>query len=335
MDQIIKNETVTKTENGASIITPATSKDAPKVVEAAHTPSSAIKSEQESINSLIAKMKANQKAKEQAQQQNVIAQESKKEVSKFDSVVSQTMEDRKKLIKEKQALAQKQKEFEAAQKAIADLESAKSNPLEWLKKGGMSYEQLVEHMVNNPDSLTDKDKELLQLKAKVESFEKKLTEKEQAEEEQKRQQTWQQFYTTVKNSIDDEAKKSDYELLRVTQSYEPLIDRLAARWNETGVTPDIHEVAQEHEADLIKYALDVVKNSAKLQQLIRAEVFKMGKDQPVTDIPKAKPTLSNQNATPPSSFEIPVKSTDNDASIAQLFQETKQRMIAKGTWPGA
>jgi hypothetical protein len=243
---------------------------------------------------------------------------------------------KKKLIREKQALNLREKEYQERLKRLEEYEKAKENPLKFLEAGGHKYEDLVNFMVNNPDSLSEKDKKLLSLEQEVQSLKKMHEEKARIEQEQAARQQFDNFFTQVKNSVDADDKKEDYELIRVTESYQPLIDRMANVWRETGEIPDIHDVAKDYETEVLNFALDTIKKSPKLQSKIKA-VLNLGKEPaPVTPIREAEKTLSNASVVP-TTTEVPVKTITHggrNSNVAAL-QEVEERLRQKGMWPFA
>lgn len=327
-------------DDGSKLVTPAFAKDAPPPAEkrttfpVVETP----KSRTDELTKILDRLQQVDAQKKQQATQEKVQAEAKQDFGKYDQVVNQTIEEKKRLIKEKQALNLKTKEYEERLKKLDEYENVKSDPLKFLEKGGYKYEDLVNHMVNNPDSLSDHDKKLLALEQEVSTLRKSQEEKERLTQEQKAREQFDNFYASVKNNIDAEEKKVDYELIRVTESYQSLIDRMANVWRETGEIPDVHETAKAYEDEILNYALDVMKKSPKLQSKVLAAINIPGKDATtVTSKPKAEQTLSNSTASLPHTTEVPIKTIVHGGrpSSVVALQEVEEKLKQKGMWPFA
>lgn len=341
MDQTViraAEDRVETRDDGSKIITPSFAKDAPAPAEKRTTfpVVETAKTREDELQKILAKLQQADAQKKQQEAQGKIQAEAKQEINKFDTVINQSIEEKKRLIKEKQALNLKSKEYEERLKKLEEYEGAKADPLKFLEKGGYKYEDLVNHMVNNPDSLSDKDKKLLALEQEVTSLKKTQEERARQEQEQKTREQFDRFFSEVKNNIDAEEKKVDYELIRVTESYQQLIDRMANIWRETGEIPDVHEVAKAHEDEIINYALETVKKSPKLQSKLLAVLNIPGKDATtVTSKPKAETTLSNSSAVLPHTTEVPIATIVHGGrpSNVTALQEVEEKLRHKGLWP--
>lgn len=324
-------------DDGSKLITPAFAKDAPPPAEKRnelplHTP----RTREDELQKILAKLQKADADKKQQAAQVQVQEKAKEDFNKYDTVVNQSIEEKKRLIKEKQALNLKTREYEERLKKLEEYEKAKANPLEFLEKGGYKYEDLVNHMVNNPDTLSEKDKKLLALEQEVTNLKKSQEEKQRIEQEEKAREQFTNFFNGVKQSIDAEDKKVDYEVIRVTESYQPLIDRMANVWRETGEIPDVHEVAKAYEDEILNFALETVKKSPKLQSKIIAVLNIPGKDAtPVTSKPKAEPTLSNSQTVMPQTTEVPIKTIVHGGRPSNVvaLQEVEQALRQKGLWP--
>lgn len=325
-------------EDGARVITPGFAKDAPAPVEKRESNPfvDGPKQQQDEMQKILARIQKTAEENKHKIQEKKAAETAGKELPKYDAAIQQNIEEKKKLIREKQALNLREKEYQDRLKKLEEYEKAKENPLKFLEAGGHKYEDLVNFMVNNPDSLSEKDKKLLSLEQEVQSLKKMHEEKARIEQEQAARQQFDNFFTQVKNSVDADDKKEDYELIRVTESYQPLIDRMANVWRETGEIPDVHDVAKDYETEVLNFALETIKKSPKLQSKIKA-VLNLGKEPaPVTPIKEAEKTLSNASVVP-TTTEIPVRTVihgGRNSNVAAL-QEVEERLRQKGLWPFA
>jgi hypothetical protein len=191
-----------------------------------------------------------------------------------------------------QSQAQKLKEYEETERLRED------DPLAYLEKKGLTYDQISRRILDNPIDPTQK--ELAEIKKKMQAFEQEKVESLKRNEEQKLQESFQSAKRELDNLITSNADK--YELITLNESQD-LVFQV------------IHEAHKAHDKWLtFEEAADKVEQhlESKLEKILEAKKVKSRFPQPqpkieetqpetqaqfnVTSIPHGERTLSNIGA---------------------------------------
>ena len=162
------------------------------------------------------------------------------------------------------ALTRKEKELRTREIALkereakaqgweSDTKTFKENPLEFMKKHGLSYEQLT-HMILN-DGKPTQDQKNSSLEERVTNLTKQIEEKElrQKEEAEKQSQAQvEQVVASFKSDITDFIKTNfeKYELIATAQAEESVYELVEAHYQQNGRVLSISEAADQVEAYL-------------------------------------------------------------------------------------
>ena len=224
------------------------------------------------------------------------------------------------------ALTRKEKEVKMREKAAADKEAealrkyseyeekSKSekallaemneNPLKFMKKHNITFEQLAEMQLNDENPTADMKIKRLEetvtsrLESKIAELEKRLADKDKSAEERTAQEkaeaakAAQQDYV---NELTEFVNKNEekYELIKNRDAVQLIYDTVEAYYNETGQILDMDKAADAVEAHLE----DEVKQTLELKK------FKGVVPNQAKPVPKGTaPTLSNTLAA-----EVPVQ----------------------------
>jgi hypothetical protein len=178
------------------------------------------------------------------------------------------VEDTKPLSPQFAALAKQRRALQAKERELADREKAltsqptqkgveeltarlKSQPLSVLQEYGVTYDQLTEAILTNQSGSNPEIFALKQeIKALKEGVDKTLSEKDA--------QTEKQVLTEIRKESERLAKAGDaFELVRVTDSYQDVVDLIHRTYKETGEILDVQEAMQDVENYLVNEAVRI------------------------------------------------------------------------------
>lgn len=151
---------------------------------------------------------------------------------------------------QERSLAQRAKEFEEKLKLASeskvddakyiDVDAFKKNPYEYMKKHGLTLEQVAEIALNDgkitPESLVKQAE--TKLEKQIRELQEKLEVKEAKEIEQRYEQVLQGFKADMTKFVND---TEDYEMIRATDSVQTVYDVI-----ETNFNNKIAEFAEEY-----------------------------------------------------------------------------------------
>lgn len=183
--------------------------------------------------------------------------------------------------------------------------SIKNNPklaLDILEKLEIPFHKLAQYVLNPAE--VDKDYEVKRLRDQYES-DKYNREKFEKDSLTKQQETnIIQFKSNLKTFID--GNNDAYELIRATNAYEALYDRMNESFRKTGIEPKLEDSAKELEESLYHEALILTKakklsriseseSKAETEMKDKKEIKASGNNQLQKATKAAKPTLTNSN----------------------------------------
>ncbi len=161
------------------------------------------------------------------------------------------MRDREKDLQAKEA-ALEQRIKTAVDEALGGYKTRlKLAPLDVLNEEGLTYDQLVEQAVNQPDP------ETRTFQSKLDKLEQTVS--KQQEEAQKRDQAQRdsainQIRHNVKSLVNsDEA----FETIKGTDNYEDVVNKIVTTFDETGLMMSIEDAAKEVEEELFQEAIKI------------------------------------------------------------------------------
>lgn len=193
------------------------------------------------------------------------------------------------------------KEAELSSKYI-DPEKFKANPLEEMKRTGLTFEQLAQRVLNDgkpgtEEVMSDQEK---RVEAKLAALEKKLAEKEEAEkkrEEEANQKKFEENMASFKAQLTDFCnKETDYEMIRANDAvglvFEVIEEHYAKTLDQESGQGQI--LSNKEAADAVEnYLLDEAKKQmslSKVKALAQQVVAKPTEGKPATS------TLSNTHS---------------------------------------
>ncbi len=198
------------------------------------------------------------------------------------------------------------KEKELSTKYISP-EEFKKNPLELMKKFGMSFEQLAERVLNDGKPGTNEvisDTER-RIQEKLEALEKKLADKEESEKarlEEERQQQFERQLTAFKGELTDFCNKApDYEMIRANDAVGLVFEVIEEHYAKT-LDPETNQgliLSNKEAADAVEnYLLEEAKKQMNVNKVKQLAAQVVGAKPPeVKNV--ASPTLSNAHSAQP------------------------------------
>lgn len=233
--------------------------------------------------------------------------------------LSQTAQRMQDMLRRERQLQEQEKKLTERESKVKEAEElaqvARTKPLDFLKKQGISYSDLTKQVINGPgpDPTEELQKELQQLKQEV-------TETKKQAEERKRQEALQEAQTAVQQTIE---QAEGYDLIKATDSYDQVFQTIIEHYEQTG------EVLSENDA-----AAKVEENlSSTVDRLLQLDVIKKrlggaGSE----EAPQAKPTgmgtLDNAASAQRPSAAGNLDELSEEESIAKLAE-----MLQKGQLP--
>lgn len=217
-------------------------------------------------------------------------------------------------------LAAKQAELEAKSSSFdpskyISKDRFKSNPLEVMAETGLSYDEIVQQLVNQ----TPIDPRINATISKLEETNRKLQERlDKFEESNKTQQD--QAYEAAVNQIRTETKKlvtSDpsYEMIKLTGSIEDVVDLIKQTHAKDGILMSVEEAAQEVEDYLLEEAMKLTKANKIKQKLEPARTAQV---QPQTQTQEPNPAKQPQQ----------MKTLTNTAASTRKLSARERALLA-------
>ena len=157
------------------------------------------------------------------------------------------------LAKQRRVLQQERRTFEDEKKAFqeksqgsgsVDLARLKSEPLSVLMEAGVTYDQLTEAILANPNN-----SEISSLKAEIKALKDGVDQKFTDKDAQNEQQVLKQMQRDAEALV---AEGDTYELVRETESIPQVMDLIERTYRETGEVLDTSEALQLIEDELFK-----------------------------------------------------------------------------------
>ena len=190
------------------------------------------------------------------------------------------------LAKEKELRARESdvSEKESAHLAHDDLSAlAKSDPLAFLEKFGITYDDLTDSIIDNHSQ----DPHMKQLEDRLAKFEKADTDRQVGAEQAAMQVQVDKYIGELNTHIED----SEYEIIKAVGANQMVIDTITAYYKENGTELEVDEACKQVESWLIDNELP------KMQKLMETQKVKSMLDKETVEAPKTRKTLSNKTAT--------------------------------------
>jgi hypothetical protein len=220
----------------------------------------------------------------------------------------------KALLQDKQAIAEEKKRIAARDAEIKAWEEKKANarlkPIEWLKEGNLTVEELTKAIINDGKPSTDAQieavrQELTKFKAQTEEEKKQLAQEAKELAEKRNQENIQEFKGQINAFVD--ANKEDYDLIALLGAQEMVFQGVVETNKNTGRVPTIKEAA-DGVVDFLTKKLDEI-----VPQLKWFKAKYQAKEQPnpplTEDGSKLTETLSN-NMNSGMGFQTSAKSEE-------------------------
>lgn len=163
-------------------------------------------------------------------------------------------------------LKEQMKALETEKLSLSELQTlkakAKENPLEWLKGGGLEYDDLVKYMLGGEK--VPAESLVKQTDARVKALEEKLA----AYEQEKVTAQEEKAISSFKNDIKEKVTASEeYELIRAFESYDTVYNVIEQHYTDTGKVLSIDEAAELVEAHLTQEVEEGVKKISSTKKL--------------------------------------------------------------------
>lgn len=258
---------------------------------------------------------------------------------------------------QERALAQRAKELEDKIKAASDtkiddtkyidVEAFKSNPYEYMKKHGLTLEQVAEIALNDgkvtPESLVK------QSESKMEKQIRELTERLEAKEAKEVEQRYEQVLNNFKTEMTKFVNETeDYEMIRATDSTQVVYDVIETNFNnkvEEFREEYGREATEEERREFIldnKTACDMVeawlldREKAKIEKLRNLKktkaLFEPSKPKDESKVKDATTTLTNTlSAQVPSKDGKKLTAEESLKEAAKLIKWNNQHSMPTNT----
>ncbi len=159
------------------------------------------------------------------------------------------------LAKQRRALQQERREFEAQKKALQsdstgssriDVARLKSEPMRVLLENGVTYDQLHEAILSGQGGNSEIDQLREKLAALEQGIDQKFTEKDQQAEKQ--------VLAEMQREAEQLITSDDYEMVRETRSVPKVMQLIEQTYRQTGEVLDVSEALSLVENELFKDA---------------------------------------------------------------------------------
>ena len=197
----------------------------------------------------------------------------------------QYQESMKKYEAEKSELQKWREEKEKGESAIQ--RELRENPLKFMEKHGISFEELTKMQLNEqnptPEMLIKRTREELEsgYKQELAELRKAMKDKEEQEETKKYEQTVSGFKSQINDFV--EANADTYELIKINNAQDLIFDVISEYYEQNGRILSIEDAAKFTEEEL----------EVEARKVLEAKRFKQParKEEPSQE--KTTPTLSN------------------------------------------
>lgn len=213
------------------------------------------------------------------------------------------------LARKEKAIRDREKDVQAKEAAIdarikAAIDEAlggyktrlKSSPLDVLNEEGLTYDQLVEQAVNQPDP------ETRNLQSKLSQLEQTVTKQQediQNREKAQRDSAINQIRHNVKSLVDTD---ESYETIKGTENYEDVVSKIVETFDTSGILMSVEEAAKQVEEELFQEAVKISslgKVSKHMQAKLTPQLVEDQTKQPSTQQPQIKTLTNSMTNTKP------------------------------------
>lgn len=162
------------------------------------------------------------------------------------------LRERQRLFEEREA------EFIARESSFKELDELKGkNPLEWLEKNGVDFEETARRYLNNgepaPEDHTSRlEKEINSLKERLEAQDKAAREREENNKKEEQSKAISEYKKELNTMLKD--NESQYKYIGLFDASEMVFDAIVEKASKDGTMPDMGEIASGVESYLSDYA---------------------------------------------------------------------------------
>ena len=194
-------------------------------------------------------------------------------------------------------------------------ELRKSNPMEAMKRVGLSYQELTEHALNTDP----RDQEMRQLKEELAALKGEWTQNTQRSQEQERNQVIQGAMQELNAVIDK--SPDDFELIKMQNRHQDVLDTCSEYYRQTGKFLSFKDAAVEVEKLLEEQAAELFKAKKILSKYGPKQEPK--EENPQVNAEPQQRTLSN-NMTPTSNVNNAMSARDLDRLALEAFRSANR-----------
>lgn len=242
----------------------------------------------------------------------------------FDKLARQERVFRAKIQQQEQALKSREaaiaareaeltaKNTEYTSDRYVSLEDFKTDPLAVMAKTGLSYDQLTEQLLNQPQRDPRMEATIKKLEAKIQSLESANETSQKTYQERE-----EANYQAAVKQISQDAKalvKADpiaYEAIFKTGSVRDVVELITETYNKDGIVLSVEEAAQQVEEYLVEEGFNTVSKIDKIKKRMQAN---------------AQSAASEKTPNPTNKQSQPMKTLTN-ASSSQRQLSAKERAI--------
>lgn len=250
------------------------------------------------------------------------------------------------LSKRERMLLEKERTLKESMKRTAEIEKkladAKKDPLEYLKAGNLSLEDLIDHALNKDKPPTEVAR-IKTLEEKIANYEKQIAEAEANRKAQLEQQSQAEaikgFKTTIEGTV--KADTAKYELITAygDDGIEAVFKTCLDHFTKTGEPLPVGEAAEIVETQIFE-SLKRLQKASKLKSLLGESVSESLPKDPIGDedvtpksanVSTAPPTLTNKITAPLGATEPTTKKRglpDRDEALqaaADFLRRARQK----------
>jgi len=234
----------------------------------------------------------------------------------FDKLARQERAFRAKIQQQEQALKAREAAIAAREAELTakntEYTSDKSDPLAVMAKTGLSYDQLTEQLLNQPQANPRMEATIKKLEAKIQSLETANENSQKTYQERE-----EANYQAAVKQITQDAKsliKADpvaFEAIAKTGSVRDVVELITETYNKDGIVLSVEEAAQQVEEYLVEEGFNTVSKIDKIKKRMQAN---------------AQQAASKQTPNPTNKQSQPMKTLTN-ASSSQRQLSAKERAI--------
>lgn len=173
------------------------------------------------------------------------------------------------LKREKEALAARQLEYEASSIPKSSLaERFKTDPLGLMTEHGVTYEQLTQAILNQPNPQNPEMMKIQQELKELKNAQSQMTTKAEEQQKASYEQALNQIRNDTKILI---ASDPEYEMIKETESSEAVVELIRETFEKTNQLLSVEEAAKEVENYLIEEAMKMAQLKKVKARLTPAE----------------------------------------------------------------